>query len=64
VAAIFPQFVLPDTLATLKNRKLRPLKILPSKIPPEHDFEKLGDQKTLDQDHLHIIVQNAKPRHQ
>jgi hypothetical protein len=52
MAAIFPQFVLPDTLETLKSRKTRPLK-----IPPEHDFEKLGDQKTLNQDHLHVIVQ-------
>jgi hypothetical protein len=52
VAAIFPQFVPTKTLNTLKNRKMRPLI-----IPPEHDFEKLGDRKTLDQDHLHVIVQ-------
>jgi hypothetical protein len=29
----------------------------PLKIPPEHDPAKLGEQNTLDEDHLHIIVE-------
>ena len=51
VAAIFPQFVSEETLKSLKQRQRRPLI-----IPPKHDPEKLGEQNTLDEDHLHIIV--------
>ena len=54
VAAVFSQFVPPDTLATLTNRKKRPLT-----IAPEHDPETLGDA-VLDEEHLHIIVQKPE----
>jgi hypothetical protein len=51
VAAVFPQFVASATLEALKNRT-RPLA-----IPLEHDSETLEAQKTVYEDHLHIIVE-------
>ena len=53
MAAVFSQFVPPDTLATLTNCKKSPLTIA------EHDPETLGDA-VLDEEHLHIIVQKPE----
>jgi hypothetical protein len=52
LASIFPQFLLPDALATLKSRELDPLV-----IPSEHNWEELESDKVLSQKHLHIIVE-------